>query len=174
MFLKNDIVEFINKIINAENIKKDEMENNIKEFCKYLKLTKMADEKTLKFVDKVVDCLPQILVLKEKLGTFDINMFLNDQEKTNKNTSKSNNKKTTVKEVEEKHYQHYHETNLSNVTSNCGSTPSYNASNCGSTLSNETSNCGCEPSYTSSNCGCGPTYTYSSSCGGSIVSRSGC
>ena len=174
MFLRNDIVEFINKIINAENIKKDEMENNIKEFYKYLKLTKMADEKTLEFVDKVVDCLPQILVLKEKLGTFDISMFLNDEEKINKNTSKKNNKKTTVKENEEKHYQHYHETKPDNVTSNCGSTPSHNTSNCGSTPSYSVSNCGSEPSYTSSNCGSGPTYTYSSSCGGSIVSRSGC
>lgn len=149
MFLRNDIVDFINKIINVENIAKEEIENNIKEFYKYLKLTKMADEKTLKVIDKIIDCLPQILVLKEKLGTFDINMFLSDINNTTKNKS---SQKNTVKTNEEKHYQHYHAT-----------TPSYESSNCGST-----------PSYESSNCGSTPTYTYSSSCGGGSISRSGC
>lgn len=149
MFLRNDIVEFINKIINVENINKEEIENNIKEFYKYLKLTKMADEKTLKVIDKVVDCLPQILVLKEKLGTFDINMFLNDK---NNLTKTKSSQKNNVKPTEEKHYVHYHAT-----------TPSYTSSNCFST-----------PSRQSSNCGTAPTYTYTSSCGGGSVSRSGC
>lgn len=174
MFLRNDIVEFINKIINVENITKEEIENNIKEFHKYLKLTKMADEKTLKVIDKIVDCLPQILVLKQKLGTFDINMFLNDADKIDKNTSKSNNSKKTAKTNDEKHYKHYHETKPSPAVSNCGSTSRHNSSNCDCEPSYASSNCFSTPRHQSSNCGSAPTYTYSSSCGGGSISRSGC
>lgn len=152
MFLRNDIVEFINKIINVEGVNKEEIENNIKEFSKYLNLTKMADEKTLKIVNTIVDCLPQIVVLKEKLGTFDINMFLSDEKKLKNNSSKPTTEKTDVKVTDEKHYHHYHETTPIHTSSNCFSTPSYRSSNCGSA----------------------PTYSYSSSCGGGSISRSGC
>ena len=132
MFLRNDIVEFINKIINVENIQKEDIEKNIKEFYKYLKLTKMADEKTLEVIYKVIDCLPQILILKEKLGTFDINTFLSEENTTKKTTHKPPKEKSTVKVYEEKHYHHYHEHR-----------PSYSGSSCGGSSSNVSfSGCG--------------------------------
>ena len=153
MFLRNDIVEFINKIINVENIPKEEIENNIEEFYKYLKLTKMTDEKTLEVIYKIIDCLPQILILKEKLGTFDINTFLSEDNISKKNTHKPPKEKPAVKVYEEKHYHHYHEHK-----------PSYSRS----------SSCGGSSNYAAfSGCGGSSSYASSSSCGGS-VSRSGC
>ena len=118
MFLGNDIVDFINKIINFDDEQKQDQNKlkNIEDFKNYLRLTKMADEETLKCIDKIIKCLPQILELKQKLGYFDINAILKDEkEKIEKDDQEK--VKQIIKLYEEKHYHHYH----SASSNSCGS-----------------------------------------------------
>ena len=107
MFLGTDIIEFINKIINSEEIKGEEIANNLKEFDNYLKLTKMADEKTLACIEQVINCLPEIINLKNKIGYLDINILLKEQDKEEIKKSDKRNVKQKTKKYEEKHYIHY-------------------------------------------------------------------
>jgi len=117
MFLQKDIVEFINKIINVDTVKDQDVEKNIKEFYNYLRLTKMANEKTLKQVEKIVSCLPEIFALKQKIGYFDISIILNKENSIEQEKPKPKTKKKEPQKVyEEKHYHHYHET----TSSSCG------------------------------------------------------
>lgn len=116
MFLGSDILDFINKIIDLKDTKTDEKVKLIKEFENYLKLTKMADDQTLKCVDKVVNCLPEICSLKEKMGFFDLNMVLKEDKETIEKNDESRAKKK-VKKYEEKHYHHYQ----TNTSDSCGS-----------------------------------------------------
>jgi len=123
MFLGSDIIEFVNKIINSDNSeyqnKDHEYEaklNSLKEFTKYLTLTKMTDQDTLKYVEKIIECFPEIFELRKKLGNFDINNLLNDMiKKIDK--SDQTLAKQKLKKYEEKHYNHYYESS----SSSCGS-----------------------------------------------------
>ena len=142
MFLGNDVVDFINKIINCEDSQNQNKLKNIEEFSNYLRLTKMADEETLKCVDKIINCLPEILKLKEKIGYFDVNTILNEEkEKIDEVDQKK--AKQIVKVYEEKHYHHYHD----NSSSPCGSSSYSTSSSCGST----SSSCG-SSGYSRSGC----------------------
>lgn len=116
MFLGNDILDFINKIIDLKDTKTEEKVKLIKEFKNYLKLTKMADEQTMNCVDKVVKCLPEICTLKEKMGFFDLNMILKEDKKTIEKNDETRAKKL-VRTYEEKHYKHYQ----SDTSDSCGS-----------------------------------------------------
>lgn len=114
MFLGSDIIEFINKIINVDTVKDQDIEKNIKEFSNYLRLTKMVDEKTFKEVDKIVDCLPEILALKQKIGYLDINIILNKENSIEQEKQKTKTKKKEPQKVyEEKHYHNYYTTSSS-------------------------------------------------------------
>lgn len=109
MFLGSDILEFINKIIDLKDTQNENKIELIENFKKYLKLTKMADEETLKCIDKIIKCLPEICALKQKLGAFDLNTILkNEQENIEKNDQAK--AKKIVKVYEEKHYNHYQTT----------------------------------------------------------------
>lgn len=122
MFLGNDVIEFINKIINSNGSecqnKEEEYQTklkNLKEFVKYLKLTKMTDQDTLKGTEKIIDCFPEIFKLKQKLGYFDVNTILEKEKDTiEKNDIKK--AKQIIKVYEEKHYHHYSD----NSSSSCG------------------------------------------------------
>jgi len=120
MFLGSDILEFINKIINSKEIKDEQIMKNLKEFVNYLKLTKMADENTLKCLNSILACLPEIINLKNKIGYLDINIILGEKEKLNIDKSDEKNAKNKVKQYEAKHYNHYHES----TSSPCGGSSS--------------------------------------------------
>lgn len=120
MFNCDDIIEFMNKIINQTDIDdRSTVQNNLVQFRNYLELTKMCDKKTLDKVDKVMDCMDSIFDLKSKLGFVDVTSLFNNP--------MSGSGKRLVKriipdtEYEDKHYRHYsssyHDTSYS---SGCG------------------------------------------------------
>ena len=65
MFERQDLIDFVGKIINQSE-KKNETKRNLEQFRSYLDLTKMADEKTLRDLDQVIDCTDELLAIKEK------------------------------------------------------------------------------------------------------------
>lgn len=144
MFLQVDVIEFINKIINQSNVKdKESIKNNITKFREYLRLTQMADEVTLAEIDIILDCLNELMVLKNKLGDVDVTMIFQGREES-KDKPKGL-KKTRQSFYDEKHYRHYQR----DYTSSCSSTPS-RSSSCGGSSPSYTSSCGCSsPSYRS-------------------------
>ena len=116
MFLGNDIIEFIDKIIETKDASNDDKIKNIEKFRDYLNLTKMIDEETLKCVNKIIECLPEIFNLKQKLGSFDLtSIFKEEQENIDKNDKVK--AKQIIKEYDKKHYSHYQ----NSTSSFCGS-----------------------------------------------------
>lgn len=126
MFDKNDVQEFITKIIektdkaNIENAK-----DSINKFIEYLKLTTMCDEDTIKAISNVACCLEELINIKEKTGSFDIAYMFNinnDQEKSG-GEIKRNQVKIKQRKFEdpyqEKHYGSYVPTEHNHVVSIC-------------------------------------------------------
>jgi len=110
MFLNKDIIDFINKIINSHEVKEHDLEKNIKEFRNYLNLTKMADTKTLASVDKIIECLPEIISLKKKIGYIDIKNILKENSRLD-STLDDKPKQRVLQNNNlngQKHYGHYH------------------------------------------------------------------
>ncbi len=85
MFARNDIIQFISRIIINVKEKKEARENILK-FRRYLELTQMADAKTLEKIDKIVLCLDSILQIKQVMDSLDTEQFirniLNEEEYT--------------------------------------------------------------------------------------------
>ena len=85
MFARNDIIQFISRIIINVKEKKEARENILK-FRRYLELTQMADAKTLEKIDKIVICLDSILQIKQVMDSLDTEQFirniLNEEEYT--------------------------------------------------------------------------------------------
>lgn len=108
MFLGNDIIEFIDKIIEIKEITTEDKIKNIEKFRDYLELTKTVDEETLKCIEKIINCLPEIFILKQKLNSFDLNYILKEELE---NIDKKDNEKAKefVKSYNEKHYHHYND-----------------------------------------------------------------
>lgn len=98
MFEKREIMEFINRIINAPDIEEKEVIENVTKFYEYLVLTKMCDDELLEKLSKIISCLPEILIIKNCLGYVDINILLLRSDSTKKLVKKPQNKK---------HYGHY-------------------------------------------------------------------
>ena len=141
MFVNNDVIEFINKIINQSDIKdKQQVKQNITKFREYLRLTCMADEATLSDIDLILSCIDELMIVKSKLGNVDVMSIFEDKEKTNSQPRRL--AKTRQSSYDEKHYRHY------SVGSN---------SSCGSSVARSNS-CGSTPSYSSSCGGSSPTY----------------
>lgn len=129
MFLENDLIEFINKLINQSGQNKEEIKTNIVQFQDYLKLTKMASEDAIQNIEQVVSCLDEVLTLKEKLGTFDITTLFPGEENQQKKVKVKEKKKetehtspnTSPPPYIEKHYHHYETYTPSYVSSSsCG------------------------------------------------------
>lgn len=141
MFVGNDVIEFINKIINQSDVKdKQQVKQNITKFREYLRLTCMADEATLDDIDLILSCIDEIMVVKSKLGNVDVMSIFEGKEDTK--TQPRRLAKTRDSIYDEKHYRHY----SGGSNSSCGSTPI------------RSSSCGSMPSYSSSCGGSGPTY----------------
>ena len=116
MFDCDEIIEFINKIINrANNSNRKEIIENVNTFVNYLKLTKSLSTKDLKKVDKIVDCIDELINLKIKmnLSKIDIESIISEEKEI------TSNPKIITKSYpnyEEKHYIHYD----TDYTSSCG------------------------------------------------------
>lgn len=124
MFLNKDIIEFINKIINQASISDSEsIKENILKFKNYLELTKMCDKKSLEDIDVIINCVDELIGLKDKIGNIDINIILkNKEEKQVKEKKKVITKEKTSQSLyDEKHYHHYSFDN----SSSCGGGSSY-------------------------------------------------
>lgn len=117
MFERQDLIDFVGKII-SQSTQKEETKRNLKQFRSYLDLTKMADDNTLSDLDQVIDCTDELLTIKEKLGSCDISALL-------ENTTSDKPKKKVKREQETIHYHHYHSVP-------CGSSyePSYWSTGC--------------------------------------------
>lgn len=100
MFERQDLIDFVGKIIN-ESDKKEETKRNLKQFRSYLDLTKMADDNTLSDLDQIINCTDELLIIKEKLGTCDITTLL-------ESTMDTKSKKKVKREKENIHYSYYH------------------------------------------------------------------
>ncbi|MBR3898473.1 MAG: hypothetical protein IKJ43_04265 [Bacilli bacterium] len=114
MFNEEEIIEFINRIINSPNIDDSEIKTNITKFYEYIVLTNMCDDETLKKVSTIIECLNEILALKKKIEYIDVNSLI----------SKSNNPKNYQKIPNNRHFCHYESGGYS---SSCGSSRTYSS-----------------------------------------------
>lgn len=139
MFDQDNIIEFINKIINqVEEV--GDAEANLRKFRDYLELTEMCDNETLARVDKVLDCYDSIINLKRTFGSVDVSSLFKDAVNAGKRLVKKKvTKPVQAKdEYEDKHYRHYSSSYHEPVSSSgCGGSVSYS------------SGCGCGSSYRS-------------------------
>lgn len=143
MFDQNNIIEFINKLINqVDSCENEEVEENLRKFRAYLELTQMCDGETLAKVDKVLDCYDSLVNIRASFGFVDVSsLFAKEKE----NEGKKLVKKKPVRKVqqpkdeyEDKHYHHYSSSyHEPVVSSGCGGSVSYS------------SGCGCGSSYRS-------------------------
>lgn len=81
MFEEQEIIEFLNRIINSPNINHYKIKNNVKKFYDYLVLTEMCDDIFLSKLNKIIDCLDEIIVIKETFGDISLNDLLLRQTK---------------------------------------------------------------------------------------------
>ena len=95
MFDEKEIIEFFNRIINAPNLKEEEIETNVTKFHQYLVLTKMCTEETLDKVAKIVQCIKELLKIKKTLGFIDIRTLLAEKPEQPMKLSKKPRKRTT-------------------------------------------------------------------------------
>lgn len=143
MFNEENIIEFINKLINqVGNEENEEVENNLRKFRAYLELTQMCDSETLAKVDKVLDCYESLMNIKNSFGFVDVSsLFVKEKkEETKKLVKKKAPRKVAIPRdtYEEKHYRHYSSSyHEPVVSSGCGGSVSYS------------SGCGCGSSYRS-------------------------
>ena len=133
MFLQEDVIKFVNFMINC-NDNNDNLKNNFLVFKDYLELTKLADGDTLTKMEMIFECMDALVVLKGKLGVVDVESLFSDSKVDDNLTKGVQYQKTrnvgsgNSSVVVEKHYHHY----TRDKSSNCGSSsPSY-SSNCGS------------------------------------------
>ncbi len=112
MFDEQEIIEFFNRIINAPELKNQEIKSNVTKFYEYLVLTKMCDDETLTKLSKIITCLNEIITIRKTIGYIDINTLLQEPEIPKKLVKKAQN---------QKHYGHYES---SSSSSSCG-TSSY-------------------------------------------------
>ena len=134
MFQEAQIIEFLNKIINADESNKKEIKINVTKFYEYLILTKMCHYSTLERVKKIVDSIDSILIIKENFGYIDLyNIVKQAKEPPTKSVQSpkkvSEEPKKLIKSPQiERHYVHYE----SYGPSFCGSSSSSSySSSCG-------------------------------------------
>ena len=141
MFDEQKTIEFFNRIINAPEISDEEIEANVAKFHEYLSLTHMCDEDTLEKLGKIVECLHEILVIRNTIGYVDVSTLLLAEPEPQMRLTKKPRKTTQTK-----HYNHYHRSSSSSSSSSCwGSSTS--SSSCGGSSSSS-----CSGSSYSSRC----------------------
>lgn len=113
MFDEQEIIEFFNRIINAPELKNQEIKINVTKFYEYLVLTKMCNDETLAKLSKITTCLNEIITIRNTIGYIDINTLLQEPEQP---------RKLAKKPQKNKHYIHYES---SDSSSSCGTTARY-------------------------------------------------
>lgn len=121
MFEKNDVIEFLTKIIEKSNEGNAiDTKQSILKYKEYLELTTMCDEDTISSIGKVSECVEELIAIKEKTGICDISSMFN------KNNKKEEQEKIKVKKLtyeepyQQKHYDRYVPTS-NDTYSGCGS-----------------------------------------------------
>jgi len=130
MFDYEEIIEFINRLINAPELEKEDIKKNVSKFIEYLEVTKMTDEKTISKLKKIISCLGELLTIKKAMGCVDIRSLLSEQPDTPMKLTKK------PKNTSQKHYNHYSR----GTSSGCGGSDDYYSSSCGGS-STYTSRC---------------------------------
>jgi hypothetical protein len=128
MFDYNEIIEFINRIINAPELEKEDIKRNVSKYIEYLELTQMTDDKTLAKLKKVISCLGELLTIKRAMGHVDIRSLLSEQPDTPMKLAK--------RPKSPKHYNHYSR----GTSSGCGGSDDSYSDSCGGS-STRTSRC---------------------------------
>lgn len=113
MLDNNYIINFISTIIENSNDSKS-IKVALTSFYEYLQNTNAVDNDILGSVKKVIECLDEILLIKEKTGMVIIDKFFAQK---NINNRVSNDFYGTYEEPVNRHYSHYHDNHLS---SSCG------------------------------------------------------
>jgi hypothetical protein len=128
MFIQNDVLEFINRIINSQTSSASEIKKNLILFRDYLALTEMTDKQTIDKVDKILDCLEGLLQVKKSLGVVDISVIINAP---NTEKGKALKKIPIIQhQYADKHYHHYERDNSSSSCYTCGSSSNSSSSSC--------------------------------------------
>lgn len=131
MFNEEQLNEFINRMFDNATNANLSVKEGLSNFRKYLCETKMCEESYLKKLDKIIECTPELLVLKRKLGNIDVMSLIPDEETSIKSSQKSLRK------------------NKSNRTTNvCGGSSSSYSSSCSNSSSSYSNSCGGGSSYT--------------------------
>lgn len=115
MLDNNYVLNFIHTIIENSNEKKS-IKVALASFYEYLQNTNAVDNDILGSVKKIMECLDEILLIKEKTGKIVIDTFFESQSIDNR---LSNNFYRTYEEPVNRHYSHYHE-NHSSSSCGCG------------------------------------------------------
>lgn len=112
------IIMFIKKIIEDGDLKnKETIKKLVIEFKNYLIATKAINQEQIANILKIIDCLDEILIVKEKTGqTIDIEAIFN-KEKEIKKLAKQKTIAQPSSTYDDSHYNHYH----SYSSSGCGS-----------------------------------------------------
>ena len=124
MFLEENIIEFINKIIyESKEQRITDVKNNIEQFKNYLELTKMGSQKSIEWIGSVADCLPELIALSKKINDIDVSLIIPFEGQTAIKNKTKLKTKTIQDDYDKKHYSHYN----SYSSSNCGSSSSTNS-----------------------------------------------
>ena len=115
MLDNNYVMNFIHTIIENSNEKKS-IKVALASFYEYLQNTNAVDNDILGSVKKIMECLDELLLIKEKTGKIVIDTFFESQSIDNR---LSNNFYRTYEEPVNRHYSHYHEDHSSS-SGGCG------------------------------------------------------
>lgn len=131
MFEKNDVIEFLTKIIEKSNEGNAiDTKQSILKYKEYLELTTMCDEDTISSIGKVSECVEELIAIKEKTGICDINPMFNKNNIKEEKQETIKVKKITYEEpYQQKHYDRYVPTN-NDTYSGCGSSHYSYGSSC--------------------------------------------
>lgn len=142
MFNNDSVLSYIKKILEKSSSQEEGI-SLIKDFRKYLELTKMADDETLEYVDSLIEAVPSfynlssVLDKDELLGVLDSSVNDTPKKKT----------KSKKKTYEDRHYDNYGSyDNAFNYS--CNSGRGFNGC-CSSQSSSYSSSCGSSGSYRS-------------------------
>lgn len=126
MIEKNYIINFVKKIIeNGDSQNREATRKMILNLQEYLSLTKSLSEEDSKGLERVIDCLDEILTIKEKtghivdIGTIFIKERMNEEniEKEKSPVLRKGYINPSKQEKNNTHYSHYE----SYGSSSCGS-----------------------------------------------------
>ena len=107
MFREEEIIEFVNRILNTIDTNEEDMRYTIKQFYQYLKLTKMTNQETLDKLSVTIDHFDEIIEMKRHNAMIDIRPLFFKEE-----TRKSEKEKKYYRRFTKpnRHYEAYEST----------------------------------------------------------------